>query len=158
MVEELGGFLPPHSIPYSVTPLMTKIMKKFGAPLPLFDVYHDLSYGRRPQILMIIDIPMDVNKILQNPIRWKAPKSPSFKIVERVPKLFNKVVDFLLPQNMSQKQKELEKTEIENFIIKLNQLRKDYSRIDRDFSNSYVTDNISSLIESYPFVSCANLN
>ena len=65
MIEQLGGFLPPHLIPYSVTPLMTKILKTFGAPLPLFDLYYDLSYGRRPQILMIIDIPMDVNKIFQ---------------------------------------------------------------------------------------------
>lgn len=63
LVEHLGGFLPPHLIPYSVTPLMTKILKHFRAPLPLFDLYYDLSYGRRPQILMIIDIPMDVNKI-----------------------------------------------------------------------------------------------
>lgn len=65
MIEQLGGFLPPNLISYSVTPLMTKIVKSFGAPLPFFDLYYDLSYGRRPQILMIIDIPMDVRKTLQ---------------------------------------------------------------------------------------------
>lgn len=65
VIENLGGFLPPHLVHYSLTPLLTKIVKKFGAPIPLFDLYYDLSYGQRPQILMIIDVSMDANKIIQ---------------------------------------------------------------------------------------------
>lgn len=40
-------------------------MQELGAPMPLLDVYYDLSYGRRPQVLLIIDIPQDVSHILQ---------------------------------------------------------------------------------------------
>lgn len=48
----------------TVTPLLVDMMDK-GAPLPLLDIYYDLSYGRKPQVLLIIDIPTDVHHILQ---------------------------------------------------------------------------------------------
>jgi hypothetical protein len=66
IVEQLGGFLPVNAIGPSnpVSPLLTK-MASYGAPLPIIDIYFDLSYGRRPKILLILDIPMDVNRILQ---------------------------------------------------------------------------------------------
>jgi hypothetical protein len=47
-----------------VTPLLVKMME-IGAPLPLLDIYYDLSYGRKPKVLLIIDIPTDVHHILQ---------------------------------------------------------------------------------------------
>lgn len=50
--------------PSTVMPLLMKMIQ-FGAPLPLLDIYYDLSYGRRPQVLLIIDIPPDVHHILQ---------------------------------------------------------------------------------------------
>lgn len=40
-------------------------MQELGAPMPLLDVYYDLSYGRGAQVLLIIDIPPDVSHILQ---------------------------------------------------------------------------------------------
>lgn len=64
-VERLGGYLPVNALgPTTVTPLLVKMME-MGAPLPLLDVYSDLSYGRKPQVLLIIDIPTDVHHILQ---------------------------------------------------------------------------------------------
>lgn len=63
-MERLGGFLPIHAIgPLSVTPLLVKMMN-LGAPLPLLDIYYDLSYGRKPQVLLIIDVPTNVHNIL----------------------------------------------------------------------------------------------
>lgn len=40
-------------------------MMELGSPLPFLDIYYDLSYGRKPQVLLIIDIPPDVYHILQ---------------------------------------------------------------------------------------------
>jgi hypothetical protein len=64
-IEKLGGYLPINALgPLTVTPLLVKMME-LGAPLPLLDVYYDMSYGRKPQVLLIIDIPPDVHHILQ---------------------------------------------------------------------------------------------
>lgn len=64
-IERLGGYLPINALgPSTVSPLLVKIME-MGAPLPLLDIYYDLSYGRKPQVLLIIDIPPDVHHILQ---------------------------------------------------------------------------------------------
>lgn len=41
------------------------LSEKFGAPMPLLDIYFDLSYGKNPQIIMIIDVPSDITKVLQ---------------------------------------------------------------------------------------------
>lgn len=71
-IERLGGYLPINALgPSTVTPLLVKMME-MGAPLPLLDVYYDLSYGRKPQVLLIIDIPTDVHHLLQvwNRIWW----------------------------------------------------------------------------------------
>lgn len=64
-MEKLGGYMPINALgPSNVMPLLLK-MKQFGGPLLLLDIYYDLSYGRRPQVLLIIDIPPDVHYILQ---------------------------------------------------------------------------------------------
>jgi hypothetical protein len=64
-IEKLGGWMPINALgPSTVMPLILK-MKQLGAPLPLLDIYYDLSYGKRPQVLLIIDIPPDVHYILQ---------------------------------------------------------------------------------------------
>lgn len=108
---------------------------------------------QKKQKRSIFDTSLNLFKLsLKNPIRWKAPKAPTFKINEYIPKLFEKVINFLIPNNLSEKQRELERFAVESFIKKLNHIRKEYSRIDRDFLNSYVIDNVSALIESYPFV------
>lgn len=64
-IEKLGGYLPINALgPSTVTPLLVSMLE-LGSPLPLVDVYYDLSYGRKPQVLLIIDIPADVHQILQ---------------------------------------------------------------------------------------------
>lgn len=62
-------------------------------------------------------------------------------------------MDILLPHNLSQKQRDVEQVLIRNFILQFNNIRKEYSNVDRDFADSYVIDNVSALIESYSFVS-----
>lgn len=59
-----------------MTPLLVKMME-LGAPLPLLDVYYDLSYGRAPQVLLIIDIPPDVHHLLQVSLAYAAFHSQS---------------------------------------------------------------------------------
>lgn len=67
-IEELGGYIPISLAgPSSVTTLLKKMME-MGAPLVLFDIYYDLSYGKKPQSLLIVDIPTDVHQILQ--VSW----------------------------------------------------------------------------------------
>lgn len=83
---------------------------------------------------------------LQNPLRFKFPRAPVFKVKEGVPKLFDRVFEFLLPNTLNEIQKQSEKNEILNFILKLNEIRKEH--IDRDFSSSYVINNVSELAES----------
>jgi len=64
-IEKLGGYLPVNALgPSNVTPLLVQMME-MGAQLQLFEIYYDLSYGRKPQVLLIIDVPSDVHAILQ---------------------------------------------------------------------------------------------
>jgi hypothetical protein len=79
------------------------------------------------------------------------PRAPVFKIDHELSKLFERVLDFLIPSTLNENQKQTEKAEITAFIKKLNEIRKEY--IDKDFSSSYVINNISMLAESNPFVS-----
>lgn len=66
MVEQLGGVLPINQLgPSNAAMSFLKTLSKYGAPFPLFDIYFDLSYGRKPQIIMIIDVPSDTTKVLQ---------------------------------------------------------------------------------------------
>ncbi|KAG5672128.1 hypothetical protein PVAND_002283 [Polypedilum vanderplanki] len=154
-LEKLGGWLPINALgPSTVMPLLLK-MKQFGAPLPLLDIYFDLSYGRRPQILLIIDIPPDVSHILQNPIRWLTPKAPTFKIDEHVPALLDELLKYFLPSSLTHEQRESEREAIHRFIREHNQIRRNH--VDRDFSNSYIVNNISALSEAYPFLNWSEL-
>lgn len=43
----------------------SKMLSKYGAPMSLLDVYFDLSYGKKPRVIMIIDVPSDITKVLQ---------------------------------------------------------------------------------------------
>lgn len=88
---------------------------------------------------------------MQNPVRWKVPRAPIFKIEKELPKRFEKVIQLLLSNALNENQKLSEKREILSFIQKLNEIRKEH--IDKDFSSSYVINNISELSESQPFVS-----
>ena len=70
---------------------------------------------------------------------------------EHVPKLLDEVLKYFLPSGLSIEQRESERQSIHRFIRELNQIRRNH--IDRDFSNSFVVNNISALMESYSFVS-----
>lgn len=64
MLEQLGGYLPIGVLgPSSITNLVTKIYEL--GPSPLVDIYYDLSYGRRPQVLLIISGPSSTAPILE---------------------------------------------------------------------------------------------
>ena len=140
------------------------------------DIYYDLSYGRKPQVLLIIDIPPDIHHILQvrsyknelfhryelsflicsyyiiqNPVRWLTPKAPSFKINENTLPLLDALMKYFLPMGLSIEQRETERQSIHRFIRELNQIRRNH--VDRDFASSYVVNNVTALGESYPFVS-----
>jgi hypothetical protein len=69
MLDKLGGYLPIGALgPSIIAPLVNRI-NEIG-PIPLLEIYFDLSYGRKPQILLIIDRPngsprvLEVNKII----------------------------------------------------------------------------------------------
>lgn len=55
-MDELGGYLPIGALgPTSISSLVAQI-NSLG-PVPLVEMYYDLSYGRKPQIMLIIDGP-----------------------------------------------------------------------------------------------------
>lgn len=56
LLENLGGYLPDNTVgPSSLSPLISKI-SAYG-PNPLIGIYYDLSYGRKPKVMLIIDEP-----------------------------------------------------------------------------------------------------
>lgn len=66
--EILGGYLTIGTLgPSSIAPLVAKIYEL--GPNPLVDIYYDLSYGRRPHVLLIISGPSTSSIILEVYIR-----------------------------------------------------------------------------------------
>lgn len=64
VLDELGGYLPIGALgPSNIAPLITKINNM--GPIPLVDIYYDLSYGRNPQIMLIIDGPSTSPYVLE---------------------------------------------------------------------------------------------
>ncbi|EAT41265.1 AAEL007081-PA [Aedes aegypti] len=62
-LDKLGGYLQIGSVgPQSISPLIAKI-QSIG-PMPIIGIYYDLSYGRKPQTLLIIDGPTTSAQIL----------------------------------------------------------------------------------------------
>jgi hypothetical protein len=60
------------------------------------------------------------------------------------------MLNFLLPSGLTSEAREDERSSIFRFIFHFMQIRKDY--VDRDFSNSLVVNNVSTLMKSYPLV------
>ncbi|EDW33859.1 GL21940 [Drosophila persimilis] len=72
--DSLGGYLPVGSTgPSSIAPLIAKIYEL--GPSPLVDLYYDLSYGRRPHILLIISGPSTSSTILEAELIFKSLKA-----------------------------------------------------------------------------------
>uniref|UniRef100_A0A182M0N4 Peptidase M13 N-terminal domain-containing protein n=1 Tax=Anopheles culicifacies TaxID=139723 RepID=A0A182M0N4_9DIPT len=119
-LEQLGGYLHIGSVgPQSISPLVAKI-QAIG-PLPLIGIYYDLSYGRKPQTLLIIDGPNTPPNILENPVRWNGPRAPPYD-VEEVPELLDELINTFLPLGLSAEQRQSERNLIFSFIRELNQL------------------------------------
>ncbi|XP_050338187.1 uncharacterized protein LOC126764541 isoform X5 [Bactrocera neohumeralis] len=121
VLEQLGGYLPTGTVgPTSISSLIKKMFKL--GPTPLIDIYYDLSYGRRPQVLLIIGRPGTSPPILENSIRYSGPKAPPYQFKNGKYKLLKKLLDDFLPNELSSDQKSSEKETISTFIDELNQL------------------------------------
>ncbi|XP_055618405.1 neprilysin-3 [Toxorhynchites rutilus septentrionalis] len=148
-LDKLGGYLQIGSVgPQSISPLISKI-KKIG-PMPIIGIYYDLSYGRKPQTLLIIDGPTTSAHILEKPVRWHGPKAAPNDVTDTVPELLDELINVFLPPGLSIDQRQSEKKVIFNFVRDLNQIRRDY--VQKDFSNSYVLNNVAALISTHPFL------
>lgn len=149
-LAELGGYLGVNEPdPDSIGPLLVQI-SKIG-PTPLVALYFDLSYGKKPQSMLVIDSSLESAPVLQNSVRWTGPKSAPFQIRYDVPPQLDKLLEFFLPTNLALEQKFGERDNITRFIRELNNLRRESFR--KEFADSYVLYNVSSLTFTYPFVS-----
>lgn len=64
MLDELGGYMPIGAIgPHTLSTIMSRI-NSYGYN-PLFDMYFDLTYGRKPHIVLVIDAPYASPSVLQ---------------------------------------------------------------------------------------------
>lgn len=120
--EYLGGYLPIGSLgPSSISPLMLKI-SKIG-PTPLISLYYDLSYGKQPHTMLVVDASSESSPVLQMTQRWLYPKAPpNNRIRPSEPPFLNELLDNFLPNSMSSAQITSEKTSIITFIRELNQV------------------------------------
>ncbi|KAH8382796.1 hypothetical protein KR009_005305 [Drosophila setifemur] len=145
--DSLGGYIPVGSVgPSSIAHLIAKIYEL--GPSPLVDLYYDLSYGRRPHVLLIISGPSTSSTILERKIRWMSPKAPPMRIRQGLPKLLSDLIDNFLPYFVSYAQRVSEKDTIFEFVKDLNKLQVEHSR--RGFWDSTVLYNVSSLQDLYP--------
>lgn len=137
-MEDLGGYLAEGNVgPTSLSPLIAKISAM--GPTPIIGSYYDLSYGRKPKIMLIIDEPtisapvLEVRPSLfcltsavynwsffQNSIRWMGPKTPPYKIKQTVPDLTDDLLDVFLPSSLTKDQKQSERKLITAFVTELN--------------------------------------
>ncbi|XP_058464898.1 uncharacterized protein LOC131438712 [Malaya genurostris] len=148
-LDKLGGYLQIGSVgPQSMSPLISKI-QSIG-PMPIIGIYYDLSYGRKPQTLLIIDGPTTSSQILENPVRWQGPRASPNDVTEDVPGLLDPLINMFLPPGLSREQRQSEKNVIFSFVRGLNQIRRDY--VQKDFTNSYVLNNVTALISTHPFL------
>ncbi|CAD7084187.1 unnamed protein product [Hermetia illucens] len=149
VLDKLGGYLPIGALgPSSLAPLISKIYEM--GPTPLIDVHYDLSYGRRPQVLLIIGGPSTSAQILESKVRWMGPKAPPSRVRESVPVILDELMDSFLPSGLTVDQKKSEKEAISTFISQLNKLRSEHLR--KGYWESSVLYNTSSLSVFYPFL------
>lgn len=149
-MQEIGTYMPMTVTgPATVGGLILKL-NEIG-PTPLVSWYYDLSYGRKPQPMLIIDSSFESAPLLQNYIRWTAPKAAPFEIKDDVPPLLDNLIEMFLPTALDKEKRDLERESIVNFIRQLTQLRRESFR--KGFSDSHVLYNVSALNTIYPFVS-----
>lgn len=151
-MQQIGTYMPMTVTgPATIGGLILKL-SEFG-PTPLVSIYYDLSYGRKPQPMLIIDSSFESAPFLQNNIRWTAPKAAPFDIKYDIPPLLDNIIDIFLPASLDSDKRDFERESIVNFIRQFTQLRRESLR--KEFTDSHVLYNISSLNTMYPFVSDA---
>ncbi|XP_067616169.1 neprilysin-1 isoform X2 [Eurosta solidaginis] len=115
VLEQLGGYLPMGALgPTSISSLISRI-NELGFN-PLVDIYFDLSYGRRPQTLLIVGGPGASTPILQDNIRWYGPKAPPYQFKQREYKQFKDLIKNIFPKELSLDQRISEEEAIAAFI------------------------------------------
>lgn len=97
-------------------------------PNPLISTYYDLSYGKMPQVMLVVDGSMETTPVLQNPVRWTGPKAAPFYIKDDYPVIIYELLDRFLPKSMNNDHKRMEKSAIIKFIRELNGVRTQQSR------------------------------
>lgn len=154
-MARVGSYMPMTVTgPATISGLLLKI-NEYG-PTPLVSIYYDLSYGRKPQSMLIIDSSLGSSPVLQNEVRWLGPKSAPFDIRYDVPLQLNALIDIFLPATLDYDKKEFERDSITAFIRELNQFRRESLR--KEFTDSYVLYNVSMLTVTYPFVSLSEID
>lgn len=150
-MQEIGTYMPMTVTgPATIGGLILKLSDL--GPTPLVSCYFDLSYGKTAQPMLIIDSSIESSPVLQNSIRWQAPKSAPFDIRIDVPPLIHSVIDLFLPSGLDADKQDVERESIVNFIKQLTKLRRESLR--KGFSDSHVLYNVSTLSATYPFVCC----
>lgn len=155
-LDSLGGYLPVGSVgPSSISGLMSNI-NRIG-PTPLISIYYDLSYGKQPQIMLVVDGAQPNAPVLQMAQRWRRPKAPPHHHAVRDIDMahLNAVLSAFLPTGLSTSQRATETAAIVAFMRELRALREETLR--GDFADSYVMYNVSTLSSMFTFVSRAEL-
>lgn len=154
-LDALGGYLPIGSLgPSSISPLMSAI-HRIG-PTPLVSIYYDLSYGKQPQIMLVVDGANPAAPALQMVQRWMRPKAPPHAPAAHdfdgsVDAMLNDVLGSFLSAGLSAAQRASERATIDTFMRELRVLRQETLR--GDFADSYVMYNVSTLSTMFTFVS-----
>uniref|UniRef100_A0A1I8NQK5 Peptidase M13 N-terminal domain-containing protein n=1 Tax=Stomoxys calcitrans TaxID=35570 RepID=A0A1I8NQK5_STOCA len=151
---QLGGYLPIGAVgPSSISELIAKIFEL--GPTPLIDIYFDLSYGRRPHAILIVNVPSTPAPILETKVRWMGPKAPPHRLKFEAPTLLRDFLETFLPKDLTAEQTASEMESISAFIKELNKIRIGHYR--RGFWDSVVLYNISSMVEMYPALNWTSL-
>ncbi|KAL5282560.1 hypothetical protein ACFFRR_005581 [Megaselia abdita] len=149
LLDQLGGYLPIGALgPSNLSSLLGKIYEM--GPIPLLDIYYDLSSNRRRQVLLIISGPSTSAPILEGKLRWMGPRAPFHKIKDMVPKLLSGLLDSFLPNGLSYDHKMSEKESITNFIAEFNKIRIENTK--KGFWDSSLISNVTVLQEHHPFL------
>lgn len=133
-------------------------------PTPLISIYYDLSYGKQPQTMLVVDGANPNAPVLQMAERWHRPKAAphSQDAASRDDDAahLDTVLAGFLSDGLTTGQRVAETATIVTFMRRLRRLREETLR--GDFADSYVMYNVSTLSSMFTFVSvrmecCANL-
>uniref|UniRef100_A0A336KH95 CSON011042 protein n=1 Tax=Culicoides sonorensis TaxID=179676 RepID=A0A336KH95_CULSO len=146
LLDELGGYMPIGAIgPHTLSTILSRI-NSYGYN-GLFDVFFDLTYGRKPHIIMVIDVANANPSVLQRKIRWNTMKPGRFIHATYDERIANEVIDNFIPIGLSRDIASREKQTILTFIDELMEIR--YNYMSPDYSNDPNVYNISTINKAY---------